>query len=204
MDSINFEWLPQIWSGYIDPFITIVTFSITIWTVALVIRTWRRIKQTNIKIKTSSSSGEPVVVDFHGDFDPEASQEKWASGWEVVQFPLQGIELNTSEGLEGDLFERLEAFKRQYPELFGRLQAYDSNIVLTITGSSSVFGAWLPMLHGIVGQFPKITYPSRQQGGSFVWPKPIDCQRIRLLSSEKHRTIKEFGQSAEPDQEEKA
>jgi len=190
IDTISFDWLPQTWS-YLEPLIALATL-------AFVFYTWYRVRKTYTEVIESGASGEKVVIDFHGDFNPSASQGQWAMGFRIVKFPLQDIELNTPEGLENDLKSKLEGFRRQHPDLFGRLQADDSNIVLTITGASSVLSLWIPLLHGISGQFPKITYPIRT-GGGFVWSRPIDSQRVRLASSERFRGITEFVQPSPPE-----
>lgn len=183
-DILSFNWIPTAW-GYAEPLVALLTFGFVFYT-------WYRIRRSYKEVIEGGTSGKPVVLSFHNDFRKEATQDGWAEGYRIVHYPLQDVDLNTPQGLEDDLMRRLEAFKQQYPDLFGRLQANDGNVVITITGSSSVLSIWLPLLHGISGQFPKITYPIRRPTGGHVWSKPIDGQRIRLTASERFRAIVEF------------
>ena len=152
---------------------TVVEPLLAVGTAALVVKTWYQTRKARVKL-SNGVKGTPVVLNLTGH--PISSfQDDWGRDVEQVQVACT-VPVNDGQEVVEKYFRDL--ISDLPSDIRSRVMAGDSSIVWAIPNMCS--GEFLAVLHGMSGQFPKITRSFRTKEGTFVWLKPRDLQSLRL------------------------
>lgn len=163
------SWVGRVWT-LIEPLIALGGLILT-WNV------WRRLR--NLRRRTSiEESGPLTVVNLSGRRLLE-TEDGWAQRAKVIgDGPIEWDNQGGAQDLDRSCRKALQALPQ---EVLTRLLAGDRNIVLALPGYAPAAFHVTAVLHGVLGHFPRITYPLRVPGdpARFSFVAPVDGQAVR-------------------------
>ncbi len=153
---------------WLDPFANVVTLVAVLVAVA-------QTKKATLVIRKNAVAGPLTIVNMSGH-PLKAFEADWGVGAVMVDHSIH-LAIDTTDALRESVVEALMTLP---VGVRARLMAADPNVVLVPPNLPAGIMVMDAVLHGIVGEFVRISWSRRVDGGGFVWMKPIDRQAIRL------------------------
>lgn len=144
-------------------------------------------RKATIHIKKNSSAGPLTVVNMSGH-PLKAFEADWGVGAMMVDAAVH-LDVSSSDSLKSSIFETLLGLPS---DVRSRLLAADPNVVLVPPNLPAGVLMMDSILHGVIGEFVRISWSRRVDGGGFVWMKPVDRQAIRLEARHRLRVDGKF------------
>ena len=132
-------------------------------------------RRATIKVRKSGEAGPLTIVNWSGH-PLTVFEDGWAEGAQMVDAAVH-LDISSTDALRRSVEEAILGLPA---EVRHRLMAADPNVVLVPPNLPAGMQILLATLHGVIGEFPRVTWSRRVEGTGFVWMKPVDLQAVRL------------------------
>jgi hypothetical protein len=144
-------------------------------------------RKATLVIKKNTSAGPLTVINMSGH-PLRAFESDWGIGAVMCDAAVQ-LDVSSTDALKASIFETLLGLPS---DIRARLLAADPNVVLVPPNLPAGVLLMDAILHGIVGEFVRISWSRRVEGGGFVWMRPVDRQALRLEARHRLRVDGKF------------
>ncbi|MDP3970909.1 MAG: CRISPR-associated protein Csx15 [bacterium] len=160
-------WSLGLWN-FLEPFTGVISMVAILVAVA-------QTRKATVAIRGSATAGPLTIVNMSGH-PLRAFEADWGTGAIMVDHAIH-LNIDTTDALRDSVIDALMTLP---DAIRSRLMAADPNVVLVPPNLPAGVMVMDAVLHGIVGEFVRISWSRRVDGGGFVWMKPVDRQAIRL------------------------
>ena len=144
-------------------------------------------RKATLVIKKHAAAGPLTIVNMSGH-PLKAFEADWGVGALMIDAEVQ-LDVSSSDSLKSSIFDTLLGLPS---DVRTRLLAADPNVVLVPPNLPAGVLMMDSILHGVIGEFVRISWSRRVDGGGFVWMKPVDRQAIRLEARHQLRVDGKF------------